>query len=185
MVKKTKKKIVKKPAKKVAAKKAAPKKLSSEAQAIETLVELIRVTSTVIPNDVDRAIEKAKGVEMSHQIDNDLRGGRAEVIIVSELPAACALHSSCSRGLWRWKVANNLCVFLPPQMMTRRRQPSSGTYLARRARCRSRLRAGATRPWRRRWCGRWCCCACRMAPGRRSPCRPSLGTRPAGTRSRR
>lgn len=64
MVKKTKKKIVtKKPAKKAVTKKAAPKKLSSEAQAIETLVELIRVTSTVIPDDVNRAIEKAKGVE--------------------------------------------------------------------------------------------------------------------------
>lgn len=57
MVKKTKKKVVKKTS---AVK---TKKITPDQQAIETLVELIRVTSTVIPADVDRAIEKAKGVE--------------------------------------------------------------------------------------------------------------------------
>ncbi len=57
MVKKTKKKVVKKPVK---------KKLSPDLQAIETLVELIRVTSTIIPNDVDRAIRKAKGEEVEN-----------------------------------------------------------------------------------------------------------------------
>jgi fumarate hydratase class I len=57
VVKKTKKKVVKKPVK---------KKLSPDLQAIETLVELIRVTSTIIPNDVDRAIRKAKGEEVEN-----------------------------------------------------------------------------------------------------------------------
>lgn len=56
--KKTAQKTVKKPVKKKTA-----KKLSPEAQAIETLVEIIRVTSTIIPNDVDRAIRKAQGLE--------------------------------------------------------------------------------------------------------------------------
>ncbi len=57
VAKKTTKKAAKKPAKKLA------KKLSPEQQALETLVEIIRVTSTIIPNDVDRAIRLAKGEE--------------------------------------------------------------------------------------------------------------------------
>lgn len=72
MVKKIQKKSVKKapkkPTSKVAKKpvKKAPKKLSPDAQAIESLVEVIRVTSTIIPSDVDRAIRKAKGEEVAN-----------------------------------------------------------------------------------------------------------------------
>lgn len=64
VVKKTKKKTVtKKSAKKPIKKTVKAKKLSPDAQALESLVEIIRVTSTVIPNDVDRAIKIAKGEE--------------------------------------------------------------------------------------------------------------------------
>lgn len=71
--------MAKKPAKKAATKKVAtkkaapkkatkkkvtkPKKLKPEQQALETLVELIRVTSTVLPDDVHRVIRKARAQE--------------------------------------------------------------------------------------------------------------------------
>lgn len=51
---------VKKPLrKKAAAKKTPAKKLSAKNQTIESLVELIRVTSTIVPDDVFRTIAKA------------------------------------------------------------------------------------------------------------------------------
>jgi fumarate hydratase class I len=56
--KKNVKKVAKKPTKKVVA-----KKLKPADQALESLVEIIRVASTIIPSDVDRAIQKAKGIE--------------------------------------------------------------------------------------------------------------------------
>lgn len=65
MVKKATKKTAKKAVKKTVKKKTI-KKLSPDAQAIETLVEIIRVTSTIIPNDVDRAIRKAQGLEVKN-----------------------------------------------------------------------------------------------------------------------
>lgn len=72
MVKKIQKKKIapkkvaaKKSGKKVIVKKPA-KKISPDAQAIESLVEIIRVTSTIIPSDVDRAIRKARGEEVSN-----------------------------------------------------------------------------------------------------------------------
>ena len=58
-----------KPAKKSSSKKTAakktskPKKLKPEQQALESLVELIRVTSTVLPDDVHRVIRKARAME--------------------------------------------------------------------------------------------------------------------------
>lgn len=63
MAKKTTKKATKKATKKVAVKKAQPKKLSPDAKALESLVEIIRVTSTVLPNDVIKALETAKKEE--------------------------------------------------------------------------------------------------------------------------
>lgn len=72
MAKKTTKKVAKKTAttKRAAPKKSSAKKLSTRApklrpeqQAIESLVELIRVTSTVLPDDVHRVIRKARAAE--------------------------------------------------------------------------------------------------------------------------
>lgn len=62
MVKKATKKTAKKPVKKTA-KKTASKKISPNDQAVASLLELIRITSTVMPVDVDRALKKAQGVE--------------------------------------------------------------------------------------------------------------------------
>jgi fumarate hydratase class I len=59
-LKKDPKKVTKKAAKKVAKK---TTKLPAPKQAIASLVELIRVTSTIIPTDVDRAIRVARGEE--------------------------------------------------------------------------------------------------------------------------
>lgn len=68
--KKTSKKVVKKAPSKIPAKKPAKKltlkKLSPEEQAIASLVEIIRVTSTIIPTDVDRAIRKSRGEEVEN-----------------------------------------------------------------------------------------------------------------------
>jgi fumarate hydratase, class I len=50
----------KKVSKKMAPKK---KKLNAKQQSLESLIELIRITSTVIPDDVYRVIQKSKGVE--------------------------------------------------------------------------------------------------------------------------
>jgi fumarate hydratase, class I len=70
VVKKNSKKVVKKSTtkkaapKKTVSKKPAAKKLKPQEQALETLVELIRVASTIIPKDVDDAIQKSKGEEV-------------------------------------------------------------------------------------------------------------------------
>ncbi len=59
------KKAAQKAAKKITAKKKAPKraKLKPADQALESLVEFIRVTSTVLPDDVHRVVRKAKAQE--------------------------------------------------------------------------------------------------------------------------
>ncbi len=51
--------MTKKAAKKKASKKVLPKKLDSKQQTMESLVELIRITSTVVPDDVFKAITTA------------------------------------------------------------------------------------------------------------------------------
>ena len=51
--------MTKKAAKKKASKKVSPKKLDSKQQTMESLVELIRITSTVVPDDVFKAITNA------------------------------------------------------------------------------------------------------------------------------
>jgi fumarate hydratase class I len=53
------KKVVKKPIKKTSLKKAPKVKIDSKSQTIESLLELIRVTSTVVPDDVFKTIAKA------------------------------------------------------------------------------------------------------------------------------
>lgn len=50
--------------KKVATKKVVKKKLDPKAQTIESIIELIRVTSTVIPEDVQRTLMKARTQEV-------------------------------------------------------------------------------------------------------------------------
>lgn len=50
--------------KKVATKKVVKKKLDPKAQTIESIIELIRVTSTVIPEDVQRTLMRARSQEV-------------------------------------------------------------------------------------------------------------------------
>jgi fumarate hydratase, class I len=53
----------KRPTKASAKKKAPAKKLDSKAQAIESILELIRITSTIIPDDVAKTLMKARAQE--------------------------------------------------------------------------------------------------------------------------
>jgi fumarate hydratase class I len=55
--------VVKKTAKKTVSKKATPKKLDPKTQTIESLLELIRITSTVVPDDVAKTLMKARSQE--------------------------------------------------------------------------------------------------------------------------
>lgn len=58
-----KKAVAKKPAKKVLSKKVPAKKLDPKTQTIESLLELIRMTSTVVPDDVAKTLMKARSQE--------------------------------------------------------------------------------------------------------------------------
>ena len=60
--------MTKKAAKKKASKKVSPKKLDSKQQTMESLVELIRITSTVVPDDVFKAITNAAKNEEKNTI---------------------------------------------------------------------------------------------------------------------
>lgn len=55
--------LSRKPIKKAAAKKPAVKKLDPKTQTIESLLELIRITSTVVPDDVAKTLMKARSQE--------------------------------------------------------------------------------------------------------------------------